>query len=167
MAAQDPGPDQLHRLVKVMERLRRECPWDAEQTHRSLATYLVEETGEVLDAIETTVYDAVIIDLHMPGVSGIDVIRQSRVMHAGRQQIPFIVLSADVTARTIAAPAPQSARRPGCEGFAPPKVARALTVRLPPPGSRLTCQNRAPAVCRCVTPGRRMRRRLPTISSPA
>ncbi len=53
MAAQDPGPDQLHRLVKVMERLRRECPWDAEQTHRSLATYLVEETGEVLDAIET------------------------------------------------------------------------------------------------------------------
>lgn len=53
MAAQDPGPDQLHRLVKVMERLRRECPWGAEQTHRSLATYLVEETGEVLDAIET------------------------------------------------------------------------------------------------------------------
>lgn len=61
------------------------------------------DNGEaVLDAIETTTYDAVIIDLHMPGVSGIDVIRQSRVMHAGRQQIPFIVLSADVTARTIA-----------------------------------------------------------------
>ena len=36
-----------------MARLRQECPWDAEQTHRSLATYLVEETGEVLDAIET------------------------------------------------------------------------------------------------------------------
>ena len=36
-----------------MERLRRECPWDAEQTHRSLVTYLVEETGEVIEAIET------------------------------------------------------------------------------------------------------------------
>lgn len=64
--------------------------------------HAVDNGEAVLDAIETTVYDAVIIDLHMPGVSGIDVIRQSRVMHAGRQQIPFIVLSADVTARTIA-----------------------------------------------------------------
>lgn len=43
----------LGELVQVMHRLRRECPWDAEQTHRSLATYLVEETGEVLDAIES------------------------------------------------------------------------------------------------------------------
>lgn len=45
--------DELARLHEVMHRLRRECPWDAEQTHRSLVTYLVEETGEVVDAIET------------------------------------------------------------------------------------------------------------------
>lgn len=44
---------ELLRLAEVMHRLRRECPWDAEQTHRSLVTYLVEETGEVVDAIET------------------------------------------------------------------------------------------------------------------
>lgn len=43
---------EFERLVAIMARLRRECPWDAEQTHRSLATCLVEETGEVLDAIE-------------------------------------------------------------------------------------------------------------------
>jgi XTP/dITP diphosphohydrolase len=36
-----------------MARLRRDCPWDAIQTHRSLTKYLVEESGEVLDAIET------------------------------------------------------------------------------------------------------------------
>lgn len=35
-----------------MHRLRAECPWDAEQTHRSLVHYLVEETCEVVDAIE-------------------------------------------------------------------------------------------------------------------
>jgi XTP/dITP diphosphohydrolase len=35
-----------------MDRLRRECPWDREQTHRSLATYLLEETYETLEAIE-------------------------------------------------------------------------------------------------------------------
>ncbi|MSS45207.1 MazG family protein [Cutibacterium sp. WCA-380-WT-3A] len=39
-------------LVTVMARLRDECPWDRSQTHRSLVTYLVEETGEVIDAIE-------------------------------------------------------------------------------------------------------------------
>ena len=39
-------------LVTVMDRLRRECPWDREQTHRSLARYLLEETYETLEAIE-------------------------------------------------------------------------------------------------------------------
>jgi MazG family protein len=35
-----------------MARLRHECPWDAEQTHRSLVQYLVEETAETIEAIE-------------------------------------------------------------------------------------------------------------------
>jgi MazG family protein len=39
-------------LVEIMARLRRSCPWDREQTHRSLVRYLVEETYEVVDAIE-------------------------------------------------------------------------------------------------------------------
>jgi tetrapyrrole methylase family protein/MazG family protein len=39
-------------LVEVMARLRRGCPWDREQTHESLVPYLVEETYEVVDAIE-------------------------------------------------------------------------------------------------------------------
>ena len=40
-------------LVSVMDRLRRECPWDREQTHASLAPYLLEESYEVLDTIES------------------------------------------------------------------------------------------------------------------
>jgi XTP/dITP diphosphohydrolase len=42
-------------LVAVMERLRAPggCPWDAEQTHRSLAVHLVEEAYETLEAIDT------------------------------------------------------------------------------------------------------------------
>lgn len=43
----------LLELVEVMDRLRRECPWDREQTHRSLSRYLVEETYETLEAIES------------------------------------------------------------------------------------------------------------------
>jgi XTP/dITP diphosphohydrolase len=41
-------------VVAVMDRLRSPggCPWDAEQTHESLASYLVEETFEALAAID-------------------------------------------------------------------------------------------------------------------
>jgi tetrapyrrole methylase family protein/MazG family protein len=41
-------------LIEVMARLRRSCPWDREQTHASLVRYLIEETYEVVDAIEGT-----------------------------------------------------------------------------------------------------------------
>jgi len=42
------------RLVEVMARLRGEggCPWDREQTHETLKTYLLEEAYEVLQAID-------------------------------------------------------------------------------------------------------------------
>ena len=42
-------------LVAVMDRLRSPggCPWDAKQTHQSLAPYLLEETYETLHALDT------------------------------------------------------------------------------------------------------------------
>jgi XTP/dITP diphosphohydrolase len=43
---------QVLELVAVMDRLRRECPWDRRQTHSSLAPYLLEECYEALDALE-------------------------------------------------------------------------------------------------------------------
>lgn len=42
----------LAELDEVVARLRVECPWDSEQTHATLRRYLVEETAEVLDAID-------------------------------------------------------------------------------------------------------------------
>ena len=41
-------------LVQVMDQLRSPggCPWDAEQTHESLARYLLEETYEALEAMD-------------------------------------------------------------------------------------------------------------------
>jgi XTP/dITP diphosphohydrolase len=49
----DPHPG-LSRIIAVMDRLRSPggCEWDAEQTHASLAEYLVEETYELLEAID-------------------------------------------------------------------------------------------------------------------
>ena len=48
---------ELERLVSVMARLRQECPWDAQQTHRSLVQYLIEETAETVEAIEAADQD--------------------------------------------------------------------------------------------------------------
>jgi tetrapyrrole methylase family protein/MazG family protein len=44
----------LAELVEIMARLRGEggCPWDREQTHESIKPYLIEETYEVLEAID-------------------------------------------------------------------------------------------------------------------
>jgi tetrapyrrole methylase family protein / MazG family protein len=42
----------LNQLLEVMARLRAQCPWDKEQTHRSLMPYLIEEAYEVIDTIE-------------------------------------------------------------------------------------------------------------------
>lgn len=41
-------------LLSIMEKLRGEsgCPWDREQTHESLKRYLIEESYEVLEAID-------------------------------------------------------------------------------------------------------------------
>ena len=48
------GDDQeLLEFLAVMRRLRAECPWKAQQTHRSLARYLLEETHETLEALDT------------------------------------------------------------------------------------------------------------------
>ena len=44
---------QLLRLVAVMDRLRVACPWDARQTHASLAPHLIEESYEALEALES------------------------------------------------------------------------------------------------------------------
>jgi len=48
-----PGAAPLTELVGIMRRLRAECAWKAAQTHRTLAKHLLEETHEVLEAIET------------------------------------------------------------------------------------------------------------------
>src|SRR5579863_10592710 len=45
----------FERLVAVQARLRapKGCPWDIEQTHQTLRTYLIEEAYEVLEAMES------------------------------------------------------------------------------------------------------------------
>jgi tetrapyrrole methylase family protein / MazG family protein len=50
-------------LVEIMARLRMGCPWDREQTHRTLVPYLIEETYEVVEAIELSQLDGLCEEL--------------------------------------------------------------------------------------------------------
>ena len=60
-SASDAAPKELsagdwfEKLVAIQKRLRDPggCPWDIEQTHQTLRTYLIEEAYEVLDAIDS------------------------------------------------------------------------------------------------------------------
>jgi MazG family protein len=46
-----PGPGALDRALALVRFLRKECPWDREQTAESLIPHLLEEAHEVVDAI--------------------------------------------------------------------------------------------------------------------
>lgn len=48
----DPSGQPLVDLIEVIGRLRRECPWKSQQTHRSLTRYLLEEAAEAVEALD-------------------------------------------------------------------------------------------------------------------
>jgi tetrapyrrole methylase family protein / MazG family protein len=55
MSADAPADDPIRRLLDIMRTLRSDggCPWDREQTLDSLKPFLIEESHEVLDAIDS------------------------------------------------------------------------------------------------------------------
>lgn len=74
---------------------------------------LFAEDGErALDLLESTAPDLMVIDLHMPGLSGLDVIRQTRFMQAGGPRTPIVVLSADATVESL-----KEAERAGAHAY--------------------------------------------------
>ncbi len=69
--------------------------------HRIL---MVEDGEAALDALAVDAFDLAIVDLHMPSLSGIDLLHQLRVMEAGgRERTPVVVLSADATPESVQA----------------------------------------------------------------
>jgi two-component system sensor histidine kinase RpfC len=81
----------------------------------------VGDGEQVLDALAANTFDAAIVDLHMPGVSGLDLLRELRVMEAGGgKRTPVIVLTADVTPEAI-----QQCAQAGARAFLPKPVVAA------------------------------------------
>src|SRR5436309_14260042 len=59
-AHQEACVSEMDRLKRIMDRLRGPdgCPWDREQTYETLATFLLEETYETLEAMKSGVPSA-------------------------------------------------------------------------------------------------------------
>ncbi|MEG8945752.1 nucleoside triphosphate pyrophosphohydrolase [Rosettibacter firmus] len=49
--------EKFEELYNIMKRLRKECPWDREQTHDSIKGATIEETYELIEAIDEKNYD--------------------------------------------------------------------------------------------------------------
>jgi two-component system sensor histidine kinase RpfC len=61
---------------------------------------VVASGDEALDTLETADFDLFIVDVNMPGTSGLDVIKICRMAELGEHRMPILALSADATAET-------------------------------------------------------------------
>jgi two-component system sensor histidine kinase RpfC len=61
------------------------------------AVTLVDDGEPALDAVEREPPDLVILDRNMPGMGGMEALQALRLMTRGRERLPIIMLSADVT----------------------------------------------------------------------
>ena len=106
------GVVQLRDYLKKRENVRRFriVVADDSATNRQVIGKILERGGHqvtlvddgeyVLDALETAEYDIAILDRNMPGMDGIEALRALRAMGYGKERLPVIVLSADVTGDT-------------------------------------------------------------------
>ncbi|WP_140721989.1 ATP-binding protein [Pseudomonas sp. Hp2] len=142
---------------------------DDHEANRMVLHRLLEKAGhkgvcvngaeEVLDQLDRSQYDAVIVDLHMPGMSGLDMLKQLRVLQAsGMPYVPVMVLSADVTPDSI-----RACEQAGAYAFLakPVVAARLLDIladiaadgRFVPNGNRAIVTAAAPVVDGVLDPG--------------
>ena len=65
------------------------------------STLFAEDGEQALEQLEEHEVDAAIVDLHMPVMGGLEMIKQARVMQAGGVRTPILVLSADATVDAV------------------------------------------------------------------
>lgn len=97
------APRPSRRALRVL--VAEDNPVNRRLTERILARggfrpRLVESGEDALDALDAEPFDAVLLDINMPGVSGLDVVKLHRMASLDLPRIPFIALSADATVET-------------------------------------------------------------------
>jgi two-component system sensor histidine kinase RpfC len=73
--------------AKILERAGHQCQ-------------LVENGDLALDALDAGRFDIVLMDVNMPGTSGLDVVKIYRMAHIGEPVLPIVALTADATMET-------------------------------------------------------------------
>ncbi len=81
------------------------------------AVTLVTDGEQALDAAEREPYDLAILDRNMPRMGGMEALQALRLMTRGRERLPVIVLSADVTPE-----AKREALEAGADAFLPKPI---------------------------------------------
>jgi len=131
---------------------------DDHEANRMVLQRLLQKAGHkvmcvdggeaVLDALAESEFDAVIVDLHMPGMSGLDMLKELRVMQSGGgPRTPVLVLSADVTPEAI-----QRCTQAGAHAFlAKPVVAVRLLDTLAEIANNAQLKASAPPIVRTAT----------------
>ena len=67
----------MEKFYKLVKKLRKECPWDAEQNLKTLIPFMIEETYELIDAINKNDRDKIVeviknIKLTVSNVFGVE-----------------------------------------------------------------------------------------------
>ncbi len=78
---------------------------------------LVEDGEKALDALEQEAFDLVLLDRNMPGIGGIEALQALRLVTRGRERLPVILLSADVTPEVQ-----REALQAGADAFLPKPI---------------------------------------------
>ena len=78
---------------------------------------MVNDGEQALDALESERYDIVLLDRNMPGMGGAEALQALRLMTRGRERLPVIMLSADVTLE-----AKRDALEAGADAFLPKPI---------------------------------------------
>ncbi|HYL90240.1 MAG TPA: ATP-binding protein [Burkholderiales bacterium] len=81
------------------------------------AVTLVNDGEQAIDAIEREAPEIVILDRNMPGMGGVDALKALRLMMRGKERLPVIMLSADVTPE-----AKREALEAGADAFLPKPI---------------------------------------------
>ncbi|MEX0638809.1 MAG: response regulator, partial [Burkholderiales bacterium] len=100
----DDNPTNREVLGRILERAGHEVS-------------LAADGDQALDALETGRYDIVLLDRNMPGLSGLETLQAIRLMTRGRERLPVIMLSADVTLE-----AKRECLEAGADSFVPKPV---------------------------------------------
>src|SRR5574341_1012803 len=100
----DDNPTNREVVGKILER----------SGHRAT---LVNDGEQALDAIERDAPDLVILDRNMPGMGGMEALQALRMITGGRERLPVIILSADVTPD-----AKREALEAGADSFLPKPI---------------------------------------------